>query len=336
MLHQIDLSRVDLNLLVIFSVVFEEGHVARAAGRLNLTPSAVSHALGRLRVLLNDPLFLRTPKGVVPTTRALELGEPVAEILNRVGSVMASATPFDARTSRRRFVIGAPDAAMSSLMSAILERVGAHAPHVDISLLHLMPEQRGGPGSQPWQGSFEKLEKRHIDVAVLPLRAVPPRFEAHRLFDEDFVVAMRKGHRFARSPSLAEYCSSQHLLVSLSGDPHGFVDELLAKRGLKRRIALTVPTFMMALAHLASSDLIAALPRRLAGSHAARFGLTSAELPFKRKPDPILAIATKAAMMDDGVSWLMEVLVSSVAPGLSSLGLARHRRANRGNSAKSC
>ncbi len=74
MLNQIDLSRVDLNLLVVFGVVLEEGHVARAAGRLNLTPSAVSHALGRLRDLLNDPLFLRTPKGVVPTTRALELG----------------------------------------------------------------------------------------------------------------------------------------------------------------------------------------------------------------------------------------------------------------------
>jgi len=91
---------------------------------------------------------------------------------------------------------------------------------------------------------------------------------------------MRKGHRFARSPTLAAYCRSQHLLVSLSGDPHGFVDEFLAKRGLKRRIALTVPTFMMALAQLSSSDLIASLPRRLVTSHAARFGLAIAELPF--------------------------------------------------------
>jgi DNA-binding transcriptional LysR family regulator len=140
-----------------------------------------------------------------------------------------------------------------------------------------------------------------------------------RLFDDDFVVAMRKGHRFARSPSLTAYCRAQHLLVSLSGDPHGSVDELLAKRGLKRRVALTVPTFMMALAHLASSDLIAALPRRLVANHAARFGLVSAELPIKRKPDQVLAIATRAAMMDDGISWLMGVLVSSVAPGKPSV-----------------
>ena len=70
---------------------------------------------------------------------------------------------------------------------------------------------------------------------------------------------------------------------------------------------------MMALAHLSSSDLIASLPRRLVTSHAARFGLVTAELPFKRKPDPIVAVATRAAMMDDGIAWLMDLLVSSVA-----------------------
>src|SRR5215468_5994345 len=109
MLNQISLSRVDLNLLVLFHTVLEEGHVARAAGRLNLTPSAVSHSLGRLRYLLNDPLFLRTPKGVVPTARALELGEPVADILARVRGVVGGAERFEARTSTRRFVIGSPD-----------------------------------------------------------------------------------------------------------------------------------------------------------------------------------------------------------------------------------
>jgi DNA-binding transcriptional LysR family regulator len=101
-------------------------------------------------------------------------------------------------------------------------------------------------------------------------------------------------------------------LVSLSGDRRGFVDELLAKRGLKRRIVLTVPTFMMALAHLSNSDLIATLPRRLVERHAARFRLVSVELPLRRKPDPIYAVATKAAMMDAGVAWLMQVIVGSV------------------------
>src|SRR5215468_8898109 len=109
MLNGIDLSRTDLNLLVLFEVVLEERHVGRAAARLNLTPSAVSHGLGRLRRLLNDPLFLRTPKGVVPTARALDLAAPIADILARVGSVMATAAPFEPAASTRRFMIGAPD-----------------------------------------------------------------------------------------------------------------------------------------------------------------------------------------------------------------------------------
>jgi DNA-binding transcriptional LysR family regulator len=318
MLNQTSLARIDLKLLFLFHIVLEEGHVARAADRLNLTPSAVSHSLGRLRYLFNDPLFLRTPKGVVPTARALELSEPVADILARVGRVIASAAPFDAATSSRRFVIGAPDAVMASMMVPLLERFCREAPRADIGLVHLMPGWHVGSDEHPWKESLQKLEKREIDAAILPLRMVPTRFEARRIYDEDFVVAMRKGHVFARTPTLSAFCRAQHLLVSLDGDPRGFVDELLVKRGLRRRIVLTVPTFMMALTHLSSSDLIAALPRRLVERHAARFALAVAELPLKRKSDQIQAVATKAAIMDAGIDWLMKLIVEWVRPGRNS------------------
>src|SRR5688572_12380918 len=101
MLNTIDLSRTDLNLLVLFEVVLEEGHVGRAADRLKLSPSAISHGLGRLRRLLNDPLFLRTPKGVVPTVRATALAGPVADVLARARSIISSAVPFDPARSTR-------------------------------------------------------------------------------------------------------------------------------------------------------------------------------------------------------------------------------------------
>lgn len=312
MLNQINLARVDLNLLVVFQAVLEAGHVARAASRLNLTPSAVSHALGRLRHLLNDPLFLRTPKGVVPTARALALGPPVAEILERVGTVVASAAPFDPATSRRRFLIGAPDAVMASAIKPLLQYLAVEAPGVDLGFIHLMPMEPGSKRDLPWQDALEKLERRAIDVALLPLRAVPPRFAASRLYDEDFVVAMRKGHPYARAPSHSAFLKAQHVLVSLSGEPRGFVDVWLAKRGQERRIAVTVPSFMMALDHIAHSNLIAALPRRLVAQHAAGFGLTFAELPFRRKPDPIQAVATKAALMDAGIAWLTDAIAGSV------------------------
>ncbi|MCK1683911.1 LysR family transcriptional regulator [Bradyrhizobium sp. 147] len=312
MLKKIDLSRIDLNLLVLFRVVLEERHVARAAARLSLTPSAVSHALGRLRLLLNDPLFLRTPKGVVPTARALELGEPVAEIIARVEQLIGSAAPFDPVKSSRRFTIGAPDAVLVSTTVPILRSIATAAPHIDIGLIHLMPAPRGGAIGEPWHQSLDMLETRELDIAMLPLPAVSPRFEARRLYDEEFVLAMRRGHPLERASPRVAFSQSQHLLVSLSGEPRGFVDEMLAKRGLERRIALTVPNFMMALVQLSGSDLIAALPRRLVEHHAGRFGLVFVELPFARKPDTIRAIATKAAMRDAGIAWLMQIVVGSV------------------------
>jgi DNA-binding transcriptional LysR family regulator len=307
MLNQINLARFDLNLLVVFDVVLAEKHVARAASRLNLTPSAVSHALGRLRRLLNDPLFLRTPKGVVPTARALELAAPVAEILERVKGVVGAAARFDPRTSGRRFLVGAPDAVLTSMTTPLVEHVSATAPNVDMGLVHLMPVR----ADQPWQESLELLEQRGIDVAVIPLHAVPPRFVAVKLYDEEFVVAMRKGHAFAQSPTLEAYCGARHLLVSQSGDPRGFLDDLLAERGRRRHVALTVPAFMLALDQLAKSDLIATLPRRFVVQNAARFGLVSAELPVRRKPDRLYAVTTKAALLDDGVAWLRDVVVGS-------------------------
>lgn len=317
MLNQDHLSKVDLNLLVLFNAVLEEGHVARAASRLNITPSAVSHSLGRLRHLFNDPLFLRTPKGVVPTERALELGEPVADILARVGRVVTSAAPFDAATSSRRYMIGAPDGIMASVMVPVSERLRKEAPRAGTGLIHLMPERRTGSEEHRWQGSLQKLEKREIDLAFLPLRTVPARFEARRLYEEDFVVAMRKGHAFARAPTLPAFCRAQHLLVSLDGDPSSFVDQLLRKRGLQRRVIMTVPTFMMALTHLSNSDMIAALPRRLVERYAASFALALVELPLKRKSDVIQAVATRAAMMDAGVAWLMELVVEEARSGRS-------------------
>ena len=304
MLNAAHLARIDLNLLVIFQLVLEEGHVARAAARLNLTPSAVSHGLARLRRLLHDPLFLRTPKGVVPTARALALREPVAGILSAAQDLMGSAAPFDAATSQRRFLIGAPDAVLASVTLPLLQCIQVEAPQIDLGLVHLMPTGAGAP----WQEALKQIEQRAIDVALLPLAVVPARFHAQALYEEEFVVAMRQGHPFARDPSEARFAAARHLLVSAAADPRGFVDTLLAKRGRQRRVALTVPSFAMAPELLATTDLLAALPRRFVARHAARLGLVSVELPFKRQADSIQAVVTKAALRDAGLAWLLRLL----------------------------
>lgn len=308
MLNEIDLSRTDLNLLVLFQAVFEEGHVGRAARRLNLTASAVSHGLGRLRVLLKDPLFLRTPKGVVPTERAAQLGPPIADILARLRQVVSAAEPFDPAKSRRTFTIGAPDAVMAVMLPPLLPALCRAAPNVDIRMHQLLPPHGSRTNESAWAPALAQLDARAVDIAIAPMKNVPARFVQQALYEEDFVIASRAGHPYTKSPSLDNFCKMQHLLVSLTGEGHGFVDDLLAQRGVARRVTLTVPNFMLALGLLGETDFIAALPRHLVAMHATQFKLASTEPPMPLRSDPLCAVASKAAMMDAGVAWLFGAL----------------------------
>jgi DNA-binding transcriptional LysR family regulator len=331
MLNEIDLSRADLNLLVLFEAVLAERHVGRAADRLSLTASAVSHGLGRLRKLLNDPLFLRTPKGVVPTARATELADPIAEILARVRSVVSTAEPFDPAKSTRRFMIGAPDGAAGVFLPQLIAVLRAAAPHVDIGVRQLLPPNSAKTIARAWEPALAELEMRAIDVAIIPLDQVPPRFVSRTLYEEDFVVASRPGHAFARDPTLDRFCEMQHVLVSANADPRGFVDEMLARQGRSRRIALTVPDCMMALSMIADTDLIGALPRTYVAMHGPRFGVVTSELPLPsplpKGRAPICAIATRAALMDAGVAWLLETLGQASRRDVLPIGgMARRRR----------
>jgi DNA-binding transcriptional LysR family regulator len=313
MLNGIDLSRADLNLLVLFEAVLEERHVGRAAQRLNLTASAVSHGLGRLRRLLDDPLFLRAPHGVVPTDRALELADPIAEILARTRDVLASTAPFVAAASTRRFRVGAPDAVAVVLLGGLLTRLRDEAPGVDVALCQVLPRRRMRSFEAAWTDVLDRLEGREFDIAVLPLQEPPARFQARTVYLEDFVTVARADHPYLASPSLDGLCAERHMVVSQSGDPHGFVDETLAGLGRSRRVALTVPNFLTGMAVLAETDLIAALPRRTATTYAARFGLACADLPFPVSPSVVQAIVPKAALADHGLAWFFDLLCGAAA-----------------------
>src|SRR3954467_15830894 len=164
MLNEIDLAGTDLNLLVLFETVMQERHVRRAAGRLHVSPSAVSHGLSRLRQLLGDPLFLRTPRGVVPTDRANQLSESIADILVRVRNVVASAEPFDPARSTRRFTVGAPDAAVSVFLPLLLAALEHTAPRIDPPLPELLPRPREPSPSLAWRDALDQLEARMLDV----------------------------------------------------------------------------------------------------------------------------------------------------------------------------
>ena len=310
MMHEIDLARVDLNLLILFEAVFEECHVGRAAERLHLSSSAVSHGLSRLRRLLNDPLFLKTPKGVVPTDRGMQLAEPVADMLRQARAILCAAEPFDATRSARRFTLGAPDGISAVILAPLLQSLSEQGPRVDISIRQVLPAAGETGQSRVWLPAFKELESRALDIAIIPYDDIPPRFACRTLFKEDFVIVVRAGHRFAADPTLEHYAGLEHLVVSMTGDPHGFVDEILARDGRSRRIALTLPNFMFALAVVADSKLACAIPRSFATMHADRFGITVVEAPFQMPVFRLNVIALQSAMADPGIAWLKGLLVS--------------------------
>jgi DNA-binding transcriptional LysR family regulator len=313
MLNEIDLSRADLNLLTLFEIVFEQRHVGRAAKQLNLSPSAVSHGLMRLRRMLDDPLFLRMPKGVVPTERANKLAAPIADILARVRGLMASGQAFDPAISTRRFVIGSPDGASAVFLQPLLDKLRSVAPGVDLGIRELLPPVAARSSGHVWEAAFAELDARAIDMAVLPLAEAPARFAVLPLYEDAFVIAARADHAFVADPSLERFCAAPQLVVSLTGDAHGFVDDALARENRARRIALTVPNFMMALAMVAGSDLIAALPQRLIRRHARRFGVVGVTAPIELPHFRISVIVPKAALADEAICWLTDLLKSAPA-----------------------
>jgi DNA-binding transcriptional LysR family regulator len=296
MLNKTNLARIDLNLLVLFEAVLEERHVARAAQRLHVSPSAVSHGLGRLRRLMHDPLFLRQPKGVVPTERAQLLAAPVADILERARQVLDKAQAFDPATSARHFTIGSPDGASAVILPTLLAEIRAKAPGIDLAVRNLVGN---------FDAALLELDARTLDVALLPMPEIPARFTARLLYDEDFVVVRRAGSAPAKSMSIANYIAAPHLVVSATSNPQGPIDKQLAKRGLSRRVVLSVSNFMQALAIVAESDLVCALPRQFVAKHGSRYKVVISEPPFPFLSSPVRVVVPQAAMSDDGLAWLM-------------------------------
>jgi DNA-binding transcriptional LysR family regulator len=277
--------------------VFRERHVGRGAAGRPHTAYGGSQRIRGLGRAPNAPRLQKHPKGVVPTARAMELAPAVADILARVRAVVGAALPFDPRESTRRFAVGAPDAIATVVLPPVLTAVRRAAPGVVVNVIDLEPS-----------ATLAALDARTVDVACYPLDELPPRFEGRALYSEDFVIAARAGHALGKKPSLARYAAAQHVLVSPTGAARGFIDDVLAEHGLSRRIALTVPSFLWALTVIGDGDLVGALPRTLLRVHGARFGVTAIEPPLPFGATSIRIVATRAAMTDAGVVWLMELI----------------------------
>ncbi|HUL05260.1 MAG TPA: LysR family transcriptional regulator [Candidatus Acidoferrum sp.] len=257
----------DLNLLVTLDVLLAEGSVARAARRLQLSPSAMSRALARLRAATGDPLLVRAGRGLVPTPRALALRERVGRLVQDGEAVLRPAETLDLKRLVRTFTLRTSDGFVENFGPALIARLGKEAPGVRLRFV-----QKPDKDSTPLRdGTID------LDTGVVGGTA-GPEVRAQALFRDRFIGVVRRGHALCRGQiTPSRYAAGRHILVSRRGLDKGPIDEALAPLGLEREIVTTVGGFSAALALARSSDLIASVPERHTGN--LRAGMHSFLLP---------------------------------------------------------
>jgi DNA-binding transcriptional LysR family regulator len=265
-----NLTGIDLNLLVVFDALMTEGQVTRAGEKLGLSQPATSNALARLRNLTKDDLFIRNSGKLQPTPVAIALAQQIQPALSQIQIALSMAQPFDPLTSDRVFSIGMSDYVEFVLLPRLLEKLETIAPHVKIQV-------RSGDRQQ----LLARLDKGEIDLMC---GLFPDKIAWHEqqfLFAERFVCVCRRDHpSIGDTLSLEEYVNADHLLVSVQEDMVGRVDCLLAQQNLTRNIAVSTPHFLVTPSILARTDLIVTLVERVAQEFAPTLNLKILPCPL--------------------------------------------------------
>lgn len=250
-----NLASLDLNLLRVLDALLRERHLTRAARGLGLSQPAASHALSRLREHLGDPLFVRTSTGLVPTPRAAALAPKLSFAMRALAECVTGQPAFEPRTARMTFTLSTADYGSFVLVPPLLESLSKKAPGVDIWVRSVREE------------TFAELARGDSDVHVgpIPEGATAPGIHMTSLFEEEFVCVVRADHpRVKTSLDLATYTELPHVFVAPRGTPGGIVDQVLAKHGRTRRVAIAVPQFLLAPFLVAKSDMVVTIGRRVA------------------------------------------------------------------------
>lgn len=292
-----DIRSVDLNLLVALDALLVERNVTRAAARLNLSQSAMSAALARLRRAFGDPLLLRTARGMLPTSRGSELAAPVKQVLDEIGRLVEPRGTFDPATAHETFTIAASDYVEYAILPQLVDYLESNAP---ASRLAVRATDFSAVGRQ--------LEGGEVDLAVLNPINAPAEARSRPLYTERFVCVVSADHpRVGDTITLDEFCSMQQVVVRPRGGSFSLLTDLaLAALGRDRVVRLSVPHFLLVPEIIARSEMLAVLPERLARGNSAR--LRVVELPFEMVPFTIAAIWHERTHRDPAQIWLRQAL----------------------------
>ena len=266
------LRTFDLNLLLVFDAVLHERSVTKAGEKLGLSQPAMSHALNRLRWMLKDQLFVRTPEGMMPTPRAEHLAEPISRALLDLQRTL-DPEEFEAEEAHRRFVVAVNNYAAVVLAGPVFSECRAVAPNVRLSLR---------PSGT--LDVLELLDRGELDLAILGRQASVSRFSSQPLLEDYYVAVTRRGHPSTQQRlDLEAFAALPHLVISSSGDDLAFVDAELDARGLARSVAAEAP-YLSAGAVLTQSDMVAVMGRQFAEEFRRAYAIELAPLPFPSPP----------------------------------------------------
>jgi DNA-binding transcriptional LysR family regulator len=317
-----NLSALDLNLLVALEALLEEASVSQAADRVALSQPAMSHALKRLRSLLQDPLLVRAGARMQLTARAEALRYPIQDALERVRALLMR-DGFEPASSTRVFRLSVADHAGALLLPPLLNRLRKEAPNICIRI-------------QPWRGhTLDPYElARLVDVAIA---CVPGKFKGfyqQRLFTDRDACAVRRGNPIARRLVDPEkFLKAKHVAVVGREFTEDLVDTWLRQEGLQRNVVLTVPHYLQALHVVAESDLIAVIPERLIHAYASSLNLNAVEVPLDVGTFDEYILHPARTHADPGCMWLRGVLLdiakSLRPPVRNRMRQIPHRRPRR-------
>lgn len=297
-IDEIELRRLDLTVLLVFLNLLRFRKATDVADHMGLTQSAISHSIKRLRDAFNDPLFLRTPKGMEPTSVALGLEPKIRTVVQTLSEAINVPAEFDPASSRDVIRIGAYDNEMATLVPDLLQVIREQATGMRVSILPL--------GRRP---AFEALERQEIDIALGFAWDLPCSIRKIDLYEESYAVVMRSGHPLdGHEIDLDTYLRAEHLIVSPKGDLSGIVDSELAKIGKSRRVVVSVPQFLPSLSIVATTDLIATLPKRLVARQSKLYSLSVFVPPIDIRSFTVSALLHERNVNNPMHAWVNSVL----------------------------
>lgn len=293
----VNIRKIDLNLLHALLILLEERNVSRSAVRLNLTQPTVSNMLGRLRSLLNDPLFTRTRHGLVPTSRTLALEPELRKIFSSVDAILTPGT-FDPQTCDQTVILSSNDYMQYTLLAPAILEMRKKAPRMHFSVRQAEIAD-----------IVTMMDKAAIDIAVTIPEFSDDRLRSQSLYQERYVVAMRKQHPASReSLTLSTFLQMDHAIVSpTAGQFRGPTDDALKKLGLSRKVSLSVSSFFTLIEVIANSDYIALIPERLSAKFLDRLSIT--EPPLEVPGFEAISAWSNATHLDPARRWVRGELV---------------------------